>query len=59
MTEYDVIIVGGGPAGSTAGYLLRNFGLKILIIDKNNFPRQKLCAGCITYKTVRLLERII
>jgi len=55
---YDVIIVGGGPAGSTAGYLLGKYGLKVLIIDKSNFPREKPCAGCITYKTVKLLERI-
>ncbi len=57
-TNYDVIIVGGGPAGSTAGYLLSKSGLKALIIDKSTFPRQKLCAGCITNKTIRLLGRV-
>jgi len=56
--QYDVIIVGGGPAGSTAGYLLSRAGLKVLIIDKSTFPRHKLCAGCITDKTIRLLERV-
>jgi geranylgeranyl reductase family protein len=55
---YDVIIVGGGPSGSTAGHLLSRSGLKVLIIDKNNFPRKKLCGGLITYKTVRLIERV-
>ncbi len=56
--KYDVIISGGGPAGSTAGYLLSRSGLKVLIIDKSSFPRHKLCAGLITHKTVRLLERV-
>ena len=56
--KYDVIIVGGGPAGSTAGYLLCNFGFNVLIIDKSNFPRRKLCGGCISYKTLKLLDRL-
>ena len=55
---YDVIIVGGGPAGSTAGYLLCNFGFNVIIIDKSNFPRRKLCGGLISYKTLKLLDRI-
>lgn len=58
QNKYDVIIAGAGPAGSTAGYLLSKAGLKVLIIDKSTFPRKKLCAGLITYKTVKLLERV-
>jgi len=57
-SKYDVIIIGGGPGGSTAGYLLRKFDFKVLIIDKEFFPRQKLCGGVITYKTLNLLNRI-
>jgi geranylgeranyl reductase family protein len=56
--KYDIVIVAGGPAGSTAGYLLSKSGLKVLIIDKAAFPRKKLCAGLITHKTVKLLERV-
>lgn len=56
--DYDVIIAGGGPAGSTAGLILGRAGLNVLIIDKSSFPRKKLCAGLITHKTVRLLERV-
>ncbi len=62
MTEasstYDVIIVGGGPAGSTAGYLLSNFGFNVVIIDKSNFPRRKLCGGSISDKTLKILDRV-
>ncbi len=57
-TTYNVIIADGGPAGSTAGYLLSKAGLRVLIIDKSAFPRKKLCGGLITYKTVKLLERV-
>lgn len=56
--RYDIIISGAGPAGSTAGYLLSKAGLRVLIIDKSTFPRKKLCAGLITHKTVKLLERV-
>ncbi len=56
--KYDVIIVGAGPAGSTAGFILSRRGLNVLILDKNTFPRKKLCAGLITLKTVTLLQRV-
>ena len=50
MTDavYDVLIVGGGPAGSTMAWSLRNSGLKIAILDKQTFPRDKVCAGWVT-----------
>jgi geranylgeranyl reductase family protein len=54
----DVIIVGGGPAGSTAAYLLKQQGFKVLLIDKSTFPRKKLCGGMLTNKSLRLLGRI-
>ena len=57
-SDYDVIIVGGGPGGSTAAYLLTKFGFHVLIIDKENFPRPKLCGGLLTQKTFRVLNRV-
>ena len=45
MDYYDLIIVGAGPAGSTLASALENSGKKVLIIDKQNFPRDKTCAG--------------
>jgi len=44
--QYDVIIVGAGPAGSTAAYYL-NESLDVLIIDKSAFPRHKACGGAL------------
>ncbi len=51
----DVIVVGGGPAGSTAAYELARRGVDVLLIDKAVFPRRKCCGGGITLKTVRIL----
>lgn len=56
--NYDVIIVGGGPAGTTAAYLLDKKGYEVLIIDKKKFPRNKLCGGLLTKKTLNILSDI-
>ncbi len=42
-TNYDVVIVGGGPAGSSAAIRLAESGRSVLLIDKARFPRHKLC----------------
>ena len=55
-TDLDLLIVGGGPAGSTLAYGLRNAGLRIAILDKQSFPRQKVCAGWVTPEVMRLLD---
>lgn len=48
MNLFDVIIAGGGPAGSITGYTLARNGLKALIIDQSLFPRRKICGGGLT-----------
>ena len=53
---YDVLIVGGGPAGSTCAWKLKDSGLNVLLIDKASFPRDKTCAGWITPSIVNLLD---
>jgi len=58
MTSIDVLIVGGGPAGSTLGYLLQKNGHSCCIVEKYAFPREKLCGGLLTQKTVSLIENI-
>ncbi len=56
MGSFDVLIVGGGPAGSTLAWKLKNCGLDVLILDKSTFPRDKVCAGWITPATTDLLQ---
>ncbi len=48
MRDFDVIVVGGGPAGSTAARRLVASGLRVLVLDRADFPREKLCAGWIS-----------
>jgi menaquinone-9 beta-reductase len=48
MDSCDVLIVGGGPAGSSCAWGLRESGLDTLLIDRSTFPRNKLCGGWIT-----------
>ncbi|NPV53057.1 MAG: NAD(P)/FAD-dependent oxidoreductase [Firmicutes bacterium] len=57
MRTYDVIIVGAGPAGSTAARLLAAHGLAVLLIDAKKLPRDKPCAGVVSAKTLSLLEQ--
>ena len=55
---YDIVIIGAGPAGSTAAFILADKGFNVLVIDKHKFPRKKLCAGLLTWKTIKTLEKI-
>jgi menaquinone-9 beta-reductase len=52
----DVLIVGGGPAGSSCARVLKGAGLDVLIMDKSEFPRDKVCAGWITPQVVEELH---
>lgn len=52
MRSVEVLIIGGGPAGSTAAWKLRRAGRDVLLLDREPFPRLKLCAGWITPEVV-------
>ncbi|MEA2031146.1 MAG: geranylgeranyl reductase family protein [candidate division Zixibacteria bacterium] len=53
---WDVIIIGAGPAGSSAAYRLAQRGLKTLILEKATMPRPKLCGGAVTEKALSYLD---
>ncbi len=52
----DVLIVGGGPGGSSCAWGLQDSGLDVLILDQATFPRDKVCAGWITPAVTDLLN---
>lgn len=54
---YDVIIVGAGPAGSTAAKILAEKGFGVLLIEKFKIPRYKSCSGILIKKTLTLIDR--
>lgn len=56
MKTVDAIIVGGGPAGSTCAWKLREAGFDVLVLDRAAFPRTKLCAGWVTPEAVDDLQ---
>ena len=51
----DVLVVGGGPAGSTCARLLSARGFDVTVLDRSAFPRDKTCAGWITPQEVQTL----
>lgn len=53
MIQTDVIIVGGGPAGSACAWRLRQNNINCLVLDQQPFPRFKPCAGWITPQVVK------
>jgi flavin-dependent dehydrogenase len=55
MVRCDVIVVGGGPAGSSAAWRLTRAGFDVVLLDKAAFPREKVCAGWITPAVVDAL----
>ena len=56
MQVADAIVVGGGPAGSTCAWKLREAGLDVIVLDRATFPRHKLCAGWVTPETLSDLQ---
>ncbi|MFA6907778.1 MAG: geranylgeranyl reductase family protein [Candidatus Micrarchaeia archaeon] len=55
---YDCIIVGGGPGGSTAAALLSKKGKRVLLIEKEKFPRDKTCGDAISGKSLSVLAEL-
>ncbi|MGC9198755.1 MAG: FAD-dependent monooxygenase [Acidobacteriaceae bacterium] len=54
--DYEILIVGAGPAGCAAGYDLASAGKHVLLLDKSSFPRHKPCACGLTRKTLKALR---
>ena len=50
--HYDVIVVGGGPAGAAAAYWASRRDLSVLLVEKSEFPREKTCGDGLTPRSI-------
>ncbi len=58
ICSYDAVIIGAGPAGSSAAILLARVGWSVAIIEKQRFSRRKVCGECIAASNLPLLEAL-
>ena len=56
--RYDIIIIGAGPAGTTAAIKLAQDGRQVLLLEKSRFPREKLCGEFITPECLDVFDRL-
>ncbi len=56
--DTQVIIIGAGPSGMAAAHALTNNNIPCIVIDKQTFPRNKLCAGGVTQKAKEILDQL-
>ena len=56
--NFDVAIIGAGPAGTACALALRNSGLNVALIDKSNFPRDKVCGDAIPGQALKLIRKL-
>ncbi len=57
-THYDAIIIGAGPAGATAAILLAQAGWSVALLEKQRFPRRKVCGECVAASNLPLLDAL-
>jgi len=56
--RYDVVVIGGGPAGAAAAHVLSGSGMNVAVIDKAIFPRNKLCGGLLTQRSQAVFKSV-
>jgi geranylgeranyl reductase family protein len=57
-SQFEAIVVGGGPAGAAAAFTLASRGISTCIVDRSKFPRDKLCGGYLTLRSKKVFDGI-
>src|SRR2546423_3968780 len=58
MERVDVAIVGGGPAGSACAIVCAQNGLRTIVLEREKFPREKVCGDCLNPACWPVLRRL-
>jgi flavin-dependent dehydrogenase len=56
---YDLVVIGGGPAGSAAAITAARVGFKVLLLERGRFPRQKVCGEFVSAESLQLLGSLL
>lgn len=57
-SRYDVVVVGGGPAGAAAAWQATQAGARVVVFDKAQFPRDKPCGDGLTPRAVSFIQKM-
>jgi flavin-dependent dehydrogenase len=58
-TTYDLIIIGGGPAGTSAAITAKRAGARVLLLERGRFPRHKVCGEFVSAESLGLLTELL
>jgi menaquinone-9 beta-reductase len=58
MNGYDVLVVGAGPAGATVAAMTARAGLSTFVLERTQFPREKVCGDCLNPGAWKILDRL-
>ena len=58
IENWDVVVVGAGPAGALAAIELARKGIQVLLVEKRNFPRWKVCGCCLNAQAQAVLASV-